>query len=221
LLRLFFQFSLALRCSLIVDSNLVLHHCPVALKEIPAVRFTIIAIAVALVVVLSVSPASAQISYTATLNGGNEVPGNASPAIGTGTFILNAAQTALTFNVSFSGLTGGYTVAHFHSGATGVIGPPIRTMGPPPEGPATGVLSGVFNGTWATSDPESLTPWLNVLTTTPFGGQVPIYFNIHSSTFGGGEIRGQLVVVPEPMSLMLAGIGATGLAWRRFRWRNR
>src|SRR5207248_399462 len=46
------------------------------------------------------------------------------------------------------------------------------------------------------------------------------YLNIHTSTFGGGEIRGFLVaIVPEPASwmMMLLGFGAIGLAVRRRR----
>jgi hypothetical protein len=41
------------------------------------------------------------------------------------------------------------------------------------------------------------------------------YWNIHSSAFGGGEIRGFLVAVPEPstLTLMLTGLGL--LAARR------
>lgn len=38
------------------------------------------------------------------------------------------------------------------------------------------------------------------------------YLNIHTSTFGGGEIRG--ILVPEPSSFALAGIG--GLLLARF-----
>jgi hypothetical protein len=45
------------------------------------------------------------------------------------------------------------------------------------------------------------------------------YWNIHSTTFPGGEIRGFLVAVPEPSSLALLGLGAVGLAARA--WNKR
>jgi len=43
------------------------------------------------------------------------------------------------------------------------------------------------------------------------------YFNIHSSQFPGGEIRGFLAPIPEPATygLMLAGLVALGTAARR------
>jgi hypothetical protein len=47
------------------------------------------------------------------------------------------------------------------------------------------------------------------------------YFNIHSSSFGGGEIRGQILPVPEPSTLALIGLGLGGLLVQRSRRRFR
>jgi hypothetical protein len=41
------------------------------------------------------------------------------------------------------------------------------------------------------------------------------YLNIHTTNFGGGEIRGQLAVVPEPATWILTGAALAGLAAAR------
>ena len=118
--------------------------------------------------------------FTVTLSGAQEVPPNGSPATGTGTLELNGAETLIAARVSWSGLTGNASDAHIHG----------------PAGP--GVNAGVlfpFTGTVPAATTGSVPT--KVFTITPAqvtqvkAGQM--YFNVHSATLPGGEIRGQIV----------------------------
>jgi hypothetical protein len=155
---------------------------------------------------LSLGTASAQWTFQATLSGLNEVGPNASPATGFGTVVLSADQTQLTVNESWSGLTAPATASHIH-GPAGVgtnapvlfpfIGVPAVTSGSIPQQTITNLtalqVSYLFNGL--------------------------LYMNVHSSTFPGGEIRGQLTLVPEPSTATLLGLGVGGIAIRSIRKR--
>jgi hypothetical protein len=48
-----------------------------------------------------------------------------------------------------------------------------------------------------------------------------LYMNVHDSTFPGGEIRGQLLLVPEPSTVALLALGVGGIALQAHRRRTK
>src|SRR6266853_4989119 len=77
-----------------------------------------------LAVLFSTGIASAQSTFDANLLGTSENPPNASPATGFGTVVLNAAQTQITVDENWSGLTAPATASHIHGpGGVGTNAP--------------------------------------------------------------------------------------------------
>jgi hypothetical protein len=151
-------------------------------------------------VLLVARVASAQSTFQALLSGANEVPPNGSPASGFGTVVLNAGQTQITVDESWSGLTAPATASHIHGpGAPGVNAGVIFGFTGVPSATAGAIPEQVFSIT-----PAQVADLFNGLD----------YMNVHTATFPGGEIRGQLMLVPEPGVLALLGLGAAGIAWR-------
>jgi hypothetical protein len=130
--------------------------------------------------------------FEADLGGENEVPPASTPASGSGTFVLNDAGTELTFTVTFEGLQGsllGAVGAHFHGPATAAENAPIvRGLTPEELGDLT-VSAGTFSGVWTSADSQPLTEELVQQLRDGL-----IYFNIHTTEFPGGEIRGQVLL---------------------------
>ena len=154
------------------------------------------------VAVASSTSAQAQTSFVSFLNGAQETPAPVStPAFGNGTVLLNAERTRITINLSFQGLLAPLTVAHIHNGAFGVGGPvllDILSLITTSEGRRAGTI---VNGTLDVTAAQAA-----VL----LAGNG--YFNVHTSTSPGGEIRGQINVVPEPSTYLLMATGLGGLA---------
>ena len=136
------------------------------------------AIACAAVMALAAMPAGAAIvQFSATLDGAQETPPNGSLGSGSGALTMDTDANTLVGSMSFSGLGFAETMAHIH----GFSGP--------------GVPSGIVFGL-ALGSPKAVS-W-----NFAEGQQANIiagltYFNVHSTGFPGGEIRGQIVRVPS------------------------
>lgn len=174
------------------------------------------------------TPAQATtITYGAFLSGPNESPPNASPGTGFGLVTIDDVLNTMTIDIVFSGLvlTGsGTTASHIHccTAIPGTGTASVATTVPFFPGFPIGVRSGTYNNTFdllspstwnpafVTANGNSLQVTRNVFLAGLAGGTT--YLNIHSGTFGGGEIRGFLQVVPEPATISLLGLGLIGLA---------
>jgi hypothetical protein len=170
-----------------------------------------------------------QLAFTATLTGSQEVPPTGSPGTGTALVTLDTVTNLMTVNVSFTGLLSPTTASHIHCCAPAGTSALVATAVPTFPGFPLGVTSGTYLQTFDLTLASSYNPAF----ITAHGGTVAAaeaafiaglisgqsYLNIHTATFGGGEIRGQLQAVPEPMTLLLltTGICAAAGTVRRYR----
>ncbi len=80
-------------------------------------------------------------------------------------------------------------------------------------------LASSYNAAYITANGGSAASAQTTLLAAIAGGNA--YFNIHTSTFAGGEIRGFLVAnVPEPSSMLLLGGFVAGAGVRYYRRRR-
>ena len=79
------------------------------------------------------------------------------------------------------------------------------------DGATPGFSSSATNGGWTNT-----TVTLNAAQETSLLSGF-LYLNAHTAANGGGEIRGNLVVVPEPSRATFAWLGLSLLAFRRER----
>lgn len=152
--------------------------------------------------------------FTTRLSGANEVPANSSTGTGFGRVVLNAAENQITASVYWEGLGSNTISGHIHTGAVGVSGGITFDMAPPTGATRGSVVDKTF----------SITP--AQVATLRAGG---MYFNIHSTNFTGGEIRGQLLSTTTDAPLDFNGDGKTdfgvvrqaaGAGGTQIRWYN-
>ena len=138
--------------------------------------------------------------------------------VGAGIFFDDLSKI-LTINVGwgsgngFTDLTGTATLGHLHGATTdGGVASFSET---------SGVLLDLASGTtWKNSATAggvtNLTIGLNPAQEAALLAE-KTYFNFHTATNGGGEIRGNLVIVPEPSHALLSILGLSLLVIRRKR----
>jgi hypothetical protein len=131
------------------------------------------------------------IFFEAHLDGAQS--GVVTPGTGFASGSVDISSFLFTLDYTFSDLLAPQTAAHIHRGAAGVNGPVVIGAPTFPLGSSihytTTINAGLVN---------------DLLNNN-------LYLNIHSQLHRGGEIRGQLVAVPEPSTYALAGAAILGV----------
>jgi hypothetical protein len=126
-------------------------------------------------VLFAAVPAFAEmVSYHADLKASSEVPPNDSKGTGAAEATYDTTSKKFSWTITYSGLTGPATAAHFHAPAVPTANaPPIITLMGSLESPAKGdatltdaQVADLQAGRW--------------------------YFNVHTAANRGGELRGQM-----------------------------
>jgi hypothetical protein len=165
----------------------------------------------AITAAMSLPAGASTVTFDANLDGLQESPPNVSPGFGLldGTLTGSSGSFVFTIDGTYSGILGGLTSAAIQNAAPGSNGStvfPITTA-------SFGATSGTFSGTWRFDDatfPLTDAQAINIQ-------QGNEYVNLRSSVFPSGEIRGQILAVPEPATAMMLTIASSSLMLRRRR----
>ena len=156
--------------------------------------------------------------YEGILSGLNESPPNASPGTGIARATLDTVAGTMRIEASFSGLTGTVTASHIHVRPdsltpNGGVATQLPTFSGFPSGVTAGtydntfnmLLSTSWNASYITANGGTPTSAWNAFQAKMAAGLT--YLNVHSTTFGSGELRANLALVPEPATLSILSLG--------------
>jgi hypothetical protein len=137
-------------------------------------RRVLLATAVAAAFVTSASAAT--VDYTARLSGHSEIPKTDSKAKGKLDAVFDTTSKELKYTLTFDGLSGPATAAHFH--------------GPATRGQSAGVIDAIGGANPASPVSGSVTLTDDQAKALRSG---KIYVNVHTAADPSGEIRGQVL----------------------------
>ena len=115
---------------------------------------------------------------TVQLSGANEVPAEKTPGTGTATITFDSASRIITWSVTYKGLSGPLTMAHFHGPAAAGQNGPVAVWLTKQMG---GVANPIVGQATLTADQAKQFQ----------SGQW--YVNLHTQTHPSGEIRAQIL----------------------------
>lgn len=182
-------------------------------------RHKYIPLLVALVLFVPSFSAQALIfQFNASLNGENGVPPTDASGTGFATLFYDDNNSTVTTDDSYSlslsaiDLTGPSTGMHIHAPANESMNAPVVVNFVAPAFIVSSTATSLL-----VSGTDVSPPYADFLTQLQAG---LTYAQVHTALNPTGEIRGQLLqvaVVPEPSTILLAGLGLIGLvAGRRF-----
>ena len=164
--------------------------------------------------------AAAPILFKASLTEDQEVPPVVSEVLSFGIYTMSLNDDGsgnFSFMLSLSSIENVLTAGHIHPGAAGMVGAPVQGLFDLTDLPFDIIGENLVLSATLTFDDPSLEDDLRACAALGVGTICDFYVNVHTAAFPGGEIRGQLQVVPEPSTvlLLLSGLSAAAVLRRR------
>jgi serralysin len=173
-------------------------------------------------------------AFRVVVDGSQEVPPNDSTASGLGTFIFDSVAVAASYSFRIEGVDFGLaaggtpqtpetdddvTSTHFHNQERGQNGAVVfGQINPAQDTDDLAVVqnadgSWTVSGRWEMTDPAnvSINNFAAALGSAEVGADFPLYFNVHTNEFLGGEIRGQLVAIADDNANVVTGTAGDDL----------